>query len=193
MIFKQKKPKRNKMVNYEKSMIYKLCCKNPYITDIYIGSTTNFRQRKTKHKSRCNNLKDPSYNLNLYKFIRDNGNWKNWNMVLVDEVKCKSKLELHKIEREWIEKLKPTLNYCIPTRTHKEHYKDNVKKILEEKKIYYQKNKEKIKEQKKEYREKNKEKIKEYGKEIVNCPHCNKEITKRCLTRHIKKSCKEIK
>ena len=30
-------------VDYSKSVIYKLCCKDPTITDIYIGSTTNMK------------------------------------------------------------------------------------------------------------------------------------------------------
>ena len=40
------------MVNYNKSTIYKLCCKDTEITDEYVGSTTNFSRRKAHHKSK---------------------------------------------------------------------------------------------------------------------------------------------
>ena len=36
------------MVNYENAVIYKICCKDPTITDNYIGSTTEFRKIKKK-------------------------------------------------------------------------------------------------------------------------------------------------
>jgi hypothetical protein len=199
MIFKQKNTKINKMVNYENGMIYKLCCKDPTVKDIYIGSTTNFRLRKNCHKSRCNNEKNNKYyNLNVYKFIRDNGNWKNWNMVLVDEVKCKSKLELHKKEREWFDKLNATLNCDKPNRTKKEWTENNKEKIKKQKKEWREKNNEKIKIKSKEWREKNNEKIKAYNKEWrknnkekIIC-ECGTILLKNNLNRHKKISEKHL-
>ena len=32
-------------VDYQKTFIYKLCCRDPTITDIYVGHSTNFKQR----------------------------------------------------------------------------------------------------------------------------------------------------
>ena len=61
----------------------------------------------------------------MYKFIRAYGGWENWQMILIEEVNCNSKLELHQKERQYIEALKATLNIGIPART------------AEEKKIYY--------------------------------------------------------
>ena len=57
------------MVKYNESMIYKLCCKDTDITDIYLGSTTNFRCRKNQHKSQCHNINAKGYNYKVYKFI----------------------------------------------------------------------------------------------------------------------------
>ena len=54
------------MVNYDKSTIYKLCCKDPSISDIYIGSTTNFTRRKGQHKSVCNNSQAKHHHLKVY-------------------------------------------------------------------------------------------------------------------------------
>ena len=148
------------MLNYNNSSIYKLCCKDANIKDIYIGSTTNFTRRKCCHKSACNNINTQKYNCKVYKFIRDNGNWDNWDMVLIENVNVNNKNELHKKEREWIEKLIPSLNSNIPTRTKKEYTEMN----KETKKIYYEKNKETKKEYQKIYNEKNKENIKGYKK-----------------------------
>jgi hypothetical protein len=170
--------------DYSKGLIYKLCCLDTDITDIYIGSTTNFKQRKSGHKRNCNNEKSRDYNYDVYKCIRENGDWGNWDMVLVEYYSCETKLELEKREREIIEKLKPTLNKIIPTRTRKEYREENKEKIArtdkeyreenKEKiskrtKIYRQENKEKLKIMKKEYYEEHKEEIKEKRKEKITC------------------------
>ena len=39
------------MPKYENSVVYKLCCDDPEITDIYVGSTCNFKVRKTNTKA----------------------------------------------------------------------------------------------------------------------------------------------
>ena len=156
-------------VDYSKGLIYKICCKDPNITDIYIGSTTNMKNRKYQHKTVCNNPNANNYNLKVYEFIRNNGGWDNWDMILVEYVNCNSKQELEKEERIVIELLKSTLNMNLPTRTIKEYRKDNKKKISEQQKknhkIYYDSHKEELLEYKKEYYEKNKEKMQQYVKE----------------------------
>ena len=65
------------MPNYQKGIIYKLCCKNPLITDIYIGSTTNFRERKHSHKSISNCSNSSFSNRKIYKTINENGGFSN--------------------------------------------------------------------------------------------------------------------
>jgi len=153
-------------IDYSKSIIYKLCCKDPEIKDIYIGSTTNFRKRKYGHKSTCNNIKRPEYNYNVYKFIRDNGNWENWDMVMIEEYKdCESKLQLHKKERYYVETLKSTLNLQIPTRSKKERWMDNKEHNKIKARIYYENNKDYILKKASEYRNENKDKIKIWKKE----------------------------
>ena len=121
--------------DYSKSLIYKLCSNDTDITDIYVGSTTNFNYRKYNHKSCCYNEKNRSYNYNLYKFIRENGGWEEWNMILIEYYPCKTKLELEKKEREIIENLKSTLNNAIPTRTIKEWREEN-KEYMKKQKEY---------------------------------------------------------
>lgn len=153
------------MVKYEHSTIYKLCCKNPEIKDEYIGSTTNFSRRKCQHKSACNTETGTSYNMTVYKCIRDNGGFDNWDMIEIEKYSATDKKDLHKRERYWIETLKPSLNQCVPTRTKNEFYEENKEFVLAHQKIYYERNKEIIAERGKEYREKNKEHLAEKKRE----------------------------
>jgi hypothetical protein len=71
-------------INYSNTSIYKLCCKDIYIIDIYVGHTTDMRRRKWQHKTNCNNEKNKVYNLNVYQFIRNNGGWDNWDMIEIE-------------------------------------------------------------------------------------------------------------
>ena len=112
------------MVNYENSTIYKIVCKDLNIKDCYVGSTTNFNRRKICHKSHCNNVKGRDYNLKVYKFIRDHGNFNNFDIVEVERYCAIDKNDLHKRERFWLEELKATLNMCIPNRSRKEYLKE---------------------------------------------------------------------
>jgi len=167
--------------DFSKGLIYKLCSNDTDIKDIYVGSTTSFKHRKYNHKSICYNEKNKNYNSYVYKFIRENGGWEAWNMILVESYPCKTRLELEKREREIIEQLKSTLNKNIPTRTKKEYCYDN----KEHRKEYNEKNKEKLKEQRKEYLIKNKEKIAEYNKQTITC-ECGAITRKSHLERHKK-------
>ena len=84
-------PKVN--VDYSNTIIYKLACNDETIKDIYVGHTTNFTQRKYAHKINCNNEKSSNYKLKVYEFIRNNGGWKNWEMIEICSINCKNKLE----------------------------------------------------------------------------------------------------
>jgi hypothetical protein len=194
------------MIQYNKSTIYKLCCKDANITEIYIGSTTNFRLRKSQHKVSCNNERGKKCDYKVYKCIRENGGFDNWNMIEIEKVNATDKKDLEKNERRVIEQLKPILNCYIPGRTKKEYRADNYDKIKiykkerytensdeikENSKEYYAKNTDKIREKKKEYYAKNANKIKEKNKEKIDC-ECGSSILKCTLTRH-KKSQKHIK
>ena len=81
---------------------------------------------------------------------------------------CKDKREKEKYEREWYDKLEPTLNSQLPFYTRKEklkwlndYYQKNKKEHLEKGKIRYENNKEEIKRKRREYYHKNKERINE--------------------------------
>ena len=77
-----------KPIDYSNTIIYKICCNDITITDCYVGHTTNFSQRKSQHKSSCNNENSEQYNSFVYKFIRENGGWDNWNMIEIERLSC---------------------------------------------------------------------------------------------------------
>lgn len=159
-----------KAMDYSKSVVYKICCKDIDIKDCYVGSTTCLRNRKTTHKSICNNNKHKAYNCPVYKFIRDNGNWDNWEVVMLEEYpECKSGEELLKYEREHMEMLGATLNKVVIGRTMKEWCEDNKGKLQ----VYFQ-----------EYRENNKDEIRVKAREKVKCDFCGSMISKSNIKQH---------
>jgi len=124
-----------KEIDYSNTIIYKIICKDQNITDIYVGHTTNFVQRKYSHKQGCINKKSINYSCKLYKIIRENGGWNNWNMIMLNFYKCKDGNEARQKEQEYYEKLNANLNSVEPFIV-KEPKIEIVKPIIE-KKIYY--------------------------------------------------------
>jgi len=106
-------------IDYSNTIIYKIVCKDPSIKDVYVGHTINFVQRKYAHKQTCNNINSPCYNLKLYKTIRENGNWSNWDMSIVNFYNCKNSLEARQKEQEYYILLGATLNSIEPSPSSK--------------------------------------------------------------------------
>jgi len=174
------------------SVIYKISCKDETITDSYIGSTINIHERKIQHKFNCNNENSNSYNFKLYKFIRENGGFDNWNIEIIDELEMVDTNEMRDIERKYIEDKdnNATLNTFIPNRSRKEYHNDNKKKLNKKSLLYYYQNKEKNKKYMYEYRKQNKEKINEQ----IECNICNCLTARVNLRRHQKsKKCNNIR
>ena len=176
------------MERYQNGLIYKICCLDPEIKDIYVGSTCNFKRRKHQHKSNIICMNNKEYKTYKYEFIRDHGGWENWDMVQIESFPCGTKRELGTRERFWLESLGTTLNKSIPTR-NKEEYKEYIKE-------YRKANQDKLKKKDKVYREANQDKLKEYykankeqifnkRKEKVTCD-CGSIVVKHGLSRHKK-------
>jgi hypothetical protein len=147
------------------SIIYKIYCKDENIKDCYVGSTNDLNRRKRQHKYNCNNNNSNEYNFKLYKFMRDNSGFENFDFIILEQFENKMiKQDLLKIEGQYIKNNNATLNCIIAGRTDQEYYQDNRTKILEYKKKYQQENKTKLNEINQKYREDNKEKISEYRK-----------------------------
>ena len=158
-----------KVMDYSKTIIYKIVCNDLNIVECYVGHTTNFIQRKYKHKYSCNTEYSEKYNYKIYQFIRANGGWDNFNMIEIEKYSCQDINEASARERYWYEILNSNLNTQIPSRTKKEWYETNKEQIAEQRKEYYETNKQQIIERQKQYRQTNKEKIYEKQKQKFNC------------------------
>ena len=101
-------------IDYSNALFYKIYCKDAAVTDVYIGHTTNFVQRKSGHKQSCNNPKSANHNFKLYSVIRECGGWDNWQMDIIAYHNCNDHYEARKIEQEYFISHNATLNSIEP-------------------------------------------------------------------------------
>ena len=140
--------------DYSKTIIYKILHKEDYDNAyIYIGSTTDFIRRKTKHKSSCNCVTNRDHNDKKYQYIRNNGGWGEWNMIEVEKFPCNDGNEARAREEYWRCHFNSQLNTKRAYTTYEER--------LEQQKQYYGQNKDKFR----EYYETHKDKILEIKKQ----------------------------
>ena len=177
------------MPNYAKTIIYKLV-NYDYPDLVYVGSTTNFTNRKRHHKSNCKNENGKSFNLKLYQMIRDNGGFDRFKMIEVEKYPCKDKREAERREDEVMKELKASMNTIKSFLTdeerkkyNKEYYDTNKDYYKDYYKEYNETNKEEKNQQNKEYYETNKEKIREKQREKITC-ECGCKVIKVHLKRH---------
>ena len=186
-----------KEINYDKTHFYKIVCKDTNIKDCYVGHTTDFTSRKYDHKSKCNNENHKCFTMPVYQFIRENGGWENWDMILIDTLECENNLKARAKEREFIEKLNATLNihkklyvsYEETIERQKEWEKQNPERYAEIHKKSRDKLKEEHPERYKQYRktnlERNGHKYREREKEKVEC-ECGAIINRGYIAGHKK-------
>ena len=148
----------------KKGYIYKIVINNL----IYVGSCVDLQGRKITHNFR---LKDNERNHKLYQKCREN-NINKIELILIEEYDYNDIIELRQKEQHYINELKANLNEKRAywgTGTIKEKQRqdriDNPEKYKQYDKNKYEKNKEKILEKAKIYRDINKDKIKENKKE----------------------------
>ena len=146
--------------NYNKTIFYKIICRDEGINDKYVGHTTNFRERSRNHKSACNNPTDEHYNYKLYKFIRENGGFDNFKIVIIEERNYNSKKEATVHEGYLINILEASLNIVMPGRTKQEW--------------------------KKQYAQENRERQKQRISKAFECPCCKCLITWGSRSKHYK-------
>mmetsp|Transcript_43681 Transcript_43681/g.56018 ORF Transcript_43681/g.56018 Transcript_43681/m.56018 type:complete len:166 (-) Transcript_43681:19-516(-) len=121
-----------KAIDYSKTIIYKL----QHIEDeslLYVGSTTDFTRRKSKHKYDCTNLNSNNYNQKKNQMIRLNGGWEMFQMIEIEKYYCVDNREAEAREDYWIRQLKTNMN------SNRAHYSCNNK--IEYNKQYYNDNK----------------------------------------------------
>ena len=161
-------------IDYSRTVIYRISC-NDLPDFIYIGSTTDFVNRKRRHKQNSK-----TYEIKLYQTIRENGGWDNWRMTIIEEYSdCKNDIEKRIREQKWIDELNANLNSHKAYTTEeqkkeqmkefnkydKKYYEEHKEQLALNKKKYAEQNREKIAQKDKEYREQNKEEILQKAKE----------------------------
>jgi hypothetical protein len=103
-------------IDYSKVVVYKIVCNDINITELYVGSTTEFTKRKSTHHSASKKLKYMDCP-KLYPFLNANGGWANWSMIIIESYPCNNNYEKRSRERYWVEQLKATLNAILPSAT----------------------------------------------------------------------------
>ena len=96
-------------VDYSKTVIYKIQ-HNEDETLLYVGSTTNFNNRKSHHKHSCKNESYKKHNLKVYKMIRDNGGWDCFSMVKIEDFPCENGRDAEAREDQLMRELKANMN-----------------------------------------------------------------------------------
>jgi len=146
---------------------------------VYVGSTTNFSNRKGKHKHNCNH-EGKEFTFPIYCHIRDNGGFDCFEVIPIQSLKLENKTQLLIAEQEEMDKHRTLVNR---NKAHspieqkridsnekcKKYHQENKENINEKKKLYYQENKENINEKKKQRYQKNKAEIIENYKQKIEC------------------------
>jgi hypothetical protein len=169
----------------------------------YVGSTIDFDDRIRQHKndSKNKNKNSKNYHYKVYEYMRQNGNWENVKVMIIDKIIYNHKDEAREMETKFMLSFNAELNMCYPKRSQKEWYDINKERIIEKAKEYYKSNKEKINKVNKKYREKNKEKVSEKQKEYyetnkqiiaekqkvkIACDICSKMLSRSSIYNHKK-------
>ena len=144
--------------------VYKFQCLDKNIKEFYIGSSVDYVSRMYDHKCHYHSTKYPYFNnLKLYKFIRNNGGWDNWQSIIVEKYENYTKQQLLVEEQKYKDLLKPQLNSINAYGRDKEK-----NQILIDKHSLNRKN------------------IKD------KCPHCHLEMLKCNIARHVKFTCRKV-
>jgi len=140
-----------------KFTVYRIASINPELTQCYIGSTKNIKNRTIMHHSDCNNVNSPRYNYPMYQYIRNNGGMLNFEFINLRDIDIDGDDKKAIYEQYYFEMyggFTNCLNKYYPNRSKLQYRIQHEVEI----KQYRTDNKESIK----QYRENNKEKMKQY-------------------------------
>jgi hypothetical protein len=169
-------------IDYANTIIYKIVHQEDYDNaNVYIGSTTDFRMRKTTHKYSCNNENDKNYNQKKYQYIRENGGWDCFNMVEIEKYPCNDGNEAKAREEYWRCYFNANLNSIKAFIIKEERHEQQKIKMNE----WIENNKEYLTIYRKEWYNNNKEYRKLYIKEKITC-ECGCILAKGNMKDHLK-------
>lgn len=121
-------------------IIYKICCRDPNIKELYVGSTSSYARRIQSHKTAVTNPSNAAHNFPVYKVIRENGGWDNWEHSIIEEIENTNKTDVRIREEQITKELGATLNTWKAYRTPEE-----AKKYFSKGSEWYKVNKERAK------------------------------------------------
>ena len=84
-------------------VIYTIKCKNPEVKPFYIGSTMNVKKRKQHHMEYTKYENTIHYDFPVYKYIRENGGWSNWEFKPVQYHYGLDTKALRRLEQQYID------------------------------------------------------------------------------------------
>ena len=146
--------------NFSQSAIYQIrCIESRKI--IYIGSTTDFRKRGSRHKYICKTESDTHHHLPVYIYIRENGGWDAYEVIPVEHLVLNNRVELRIAEQREMDRHAGLQNVHYAKRSDAEYCAANKDKIAEYKAQYRAANADAICERQKQYRAENKTAIAE--------------------------------
>lgn len=185
------------VTDYSKGKVYKIT--HDRLSDVYIGSTVNLLSKRMAVHRYTSTKKGSKF----YDFVKGNGGWDGFKIILVETYPCNSKEELRSREEFWRVELGATLNerYCFGH--DKERYAEQTKeyrqhpevkeRIAETRKEYLQrpdvkeriaeyKQRPEVKEKKREYNQRPdvKERSAEQARERHKRPEVKERIAKKC-------------
>ena len=115
----------NTNMDYNKSVIYQVCCKDEGIDKVWIGTSTGIKSRSRFYAFNTNNRMSKRYDQPLYKFIRTHGGWNRWCLSVLEEYPCKDKFELERRKNWWLERKKDYVLNEQPLK-HNNYIEDNI-------------------------------------------------------------------
>lgn len=93
-------------IDYSKTLIIKIVSKDLKKKDFFLDYCQGLQNKLVSLKKQCNNEKHKNYNSSMNKFIRDNGGFSNFNVVIIEEYKeCENKSQAIMRLRYWYDKL----------------------------------------------------------------------------------------
>lgn len=153
---------------YTTVTMFQLVCKDENTVGVFIGYTSiKLKTAIKNHKTLYQNPNSKSHDNPLYKLIRANGGWDNWDYHTLEICPSIDRKEALTKQRYWIQQTPNAINQRRPITTCEEdatYYKDNRAVLLERKKIHRNSHKELISERMKVYREDHKNAIAEQRK-----------------------------
>ena len=115
---------------------------------VYVGSTTNFSQRKATHKWLCNHEEAKDFTIPIYCHIMNNGGFNCFEVIPIQSLKLENKTQLLIAEQVEIDKHQTLVNRNKAHITieelkeyHKQYHEEHKVELNEKKKQYYQEKK----------------------------------------------------